>query len=658
MLCSARELGLSDDHPGLLVLPADAPVGRRRARGARPRRPRPHAQAHAEPRPTACRCSASRARSRRSPARRLTLPAIKPVPATSTSDACRSRISAPEGCGRFAGRVIRGVERRGADARRGCASASSAPGSARISALVDVTNYVMLELGRPMHVFDLDKLQGRRSTCAGAARARRCSCSTSRTVEVDASVLVHHRRLAASIGLAGIMGGETHQGRRRHDTNIFLEAAFFFPTRSQGRARRYNFSSDASHRFERGVDFANNVDGIERATRADPRDLRRRARPDASTRSARAARSASRCACAPRARARSSASPLAAKEIGAVFTRLGFRVQAKRRGASPSRRPRYRFDLAIEEDLIEEVARIHGFERIAGAAAARRRRAMRPAPRRRRSLHALRERPRRARLPGGRQLQLRRAGLGGGFRRRTRTRSGCSTRSPASMSVMRTTLLGRLVATLRVQPSRARAAHPRVRGRPRVPARPGGADGPLTVRGVRQPMRIAARGLRPGAAPSSGARRRARSTSSTSRATSRRCARRCAPALRAGAAPGAAPGPLGARPGRRRRRSGWLGELHPRWQQQVRAARSRRCCSSSTPTRSLALPLPRVPGALPLPPGACATFRSMFAENAPVQAVLDAMRGRKTAHRSGRSGCSTFTAARACQLAEKALRSG
>ena len=137
-------------------------------------------------------------------------------------------------------------------------------GQRSISALVDVTNYVMLELGRPLHVYDLDKLRGAIDVRWGR-KGEKVLLLNEQEVEVDASVLCITDD-SGVIGLGGIMGGETTKADDG-TKNVFLESAFFYPDAIQGRARRYNFTSDASHRFERGVDFDNNVDGIERATR-------------------------------------------------------------------------------------------------------------------------------------------------------------------------------------------------------------------------------------------------------------------------------------------------------------------------------------------------------------------------------------------------------
>ena len=233
------------------------------------------------------------------------------------------------------------------------------------------------------------------------------------TVEVDASVLCITDDSGA-IGLGGIMGGESTKADAA-TKNVFLESAFFWPDAIQGRARRYGFSSDASHRFERGVDFANNVDGIERATRlildicgGEPgptvdKVARLPKRKPVRMRVARAQKIIG--------------IPLAAKEMASVFSRLGFKFK-KSGDAFTVTPPSYRFDLEIEEDLIEEVARLHGFERIA-AQPPRAAAVMLP----RAGGQALAARAARApggaRLPRGDQLQLRRAGLGSGFRRRS-----------------------------------------------------------------------------------------------------------------------------------------------------------------------------------------------------------------------------------------------
>src|SRR5919198_6465790 len=232
-------------------------------------------------------------------------------------------------------------------------------GQRSISALVDVTNYVMLELGRPLHAYDVEKLRGAIDVRWGR-KGERVLLLNEQTVEVDPWVLCITDD-SGVIGLGGIMGGESTKADEgtRH---VFLESAFFWPDAIMGRARRYNFTSDASHRFERGVDFANNVDGIERATRlivdicgGEPgptEDLVARL-PERNPVRMRIARAQKVIGI-----------PVPPEEMHSAFERLA--LKQRREGETfVVEPPSYRFDLAIEEDLIEEVARLYGFERIA-----------------------------------------------------------------------------------------------------------------------------------------------------------------------------------------------------------------------------------------------------------------------------------------------------
>ncbi len=298
MLCSARELGLSDDHSGLLELPTEAKPGAdvRAALGLDDR------VLTLKLTPNRADCLSILGVAREVAAldadARSKSPQVAAVPAKNKA-VHPVRISAPEGCGRFAGRVIRNVNA-AAPTPHGCRSASSAPASARISALVDVTNYVMLELGRPLHVYDLDKLRGAIDVRWGRKGEKRAAANE-QEVEVDDSVLCITDD-SGVIGLAGIMGGETTKADEA-TKNVFLESAFFFPTRSPGRARRYNFTSDAGAplRARRGLRQQRRRHRARHA--ADPRHLRRRAGPDATT-SSRACRAQAGARCASRARRR------------------------------------------------------------------------------------------------------------------------------------------------------------------------------------------------------------------------------------------------------------------------------------------------------------------------------------------------------------------
>src|ERR1041385_3881476 len=261
MLASARELGLSSDHSGLLELPQDAKPGAdvRTVLGLDER------VMTLKLTPNRADCLSILGVAREVAALTgvaLKTPEIRKIAAKSKA-AHPVRLSNPEGCGRFAGRVIRNVDAK-APTPGWMKERLERAGQRSISALVDVTNCVMLELGRPLHVYDLDKLRGPIDVRWGR-KGEKVLLLNGDEVEVDPSVLCITDDSGA-IGLGGIMGGESTKADDA-TRNIFLESAFFWPDAIQGRARRYNFSSDASHRFERGVDFTNNLDGIERATR-------------------------------------------------------------------------------------------------------------------------------------------------------------------------------------------------------------------------------------------------------------------------------------------------------------------------------------------------------------------------------------------------------
>jgi phenylalanyl-tRNA synthetase beta chain len=617
MLASSKELGLSDDHSGLLELPADA---------------RPGADARKllglddhvmtlKLTPNRADCLSMLGVAREVSAltgARLEIPAIKKIPARNKATH-PVRISHPEGCGRFAGRVIRGVNA-AAPTPGWMKQRLERAGQRSISALVDVTNYVMLELGRPLHVYDLDKLKGPIDVRWGR-KGEQVLLLNEQTVEVDPTVLCITDD-SGVIGLGGIMGGETTKadaGTR----NVFLESAFFHPDAIQGRARRYNFSSDASHRFERGVDPANNLDGIERATRlvldlcgGEPgpvldQSVRLPRRKPVRMRAARAQKVIG--------------IPLAAKEIGAVFSRLDFKFK-KSGDVFTVTPPSYRFDLQIEEDLIEEVARIHGFERIA-AQPPRAAAVMRPAPDGRRSLHALRE-----------DLAAReyREVINYSFVEPGWEQDFAAEANPIRLlnpmnqqSVMRTSLLGSLVDLLKRNHFR-KVPRIRVFEIGRVFLRdPAAQDGPLAVRGVRQPMRIAAAAFGPALADEWQAPERAVDFFDVKGDLEALCAPlalRFEPAPHPALHPGrsaririgsAAPGEA----------VGYIGELHPKWVRKYELPQPPVVFElDAEPLLGLPTPEPRVPSRFP---PVVRDISLEFAQNTPVQAVLDALEAGK-----------------------------
>ncbi|HEX7954959.1 MAG TPA: phenylalanine--tRNA ligase subunit beta, partial [Burkholderiales bacterium] len=223
MLCSARELGLSDDHSGLLALPQNALIGTD-VRDALALDDRIFT---IKLTPNRADCLSVLGVAREVAALTdapLRCPSVTAVAAASQAT-FPVAISAPDGCGRFSGRVIRNVNARAASPDWMKQRLERA-GQRSISALVDVTNYVMLELGRPLHVYDLDKLEGGIDVRFGR-RGEKLKLLNEQTVDLDESVLAI-TDASGPIGLAGIMGGDSTKADldSRH---VFLEAAFFYP---------------------------------------------------------------------------------------------------------------------------------------------------------------------------------------------------------------------------------------------------------------------------------------------------------------------------------------------------------------------------------------------------------------------------------------------
>ena len=233
-----------------------------------------------------------------------------------------------------------------------------------ISAVVDATNYVLMELGQPMHAFDLGQLEGERIVVRRGRAGERLTLLDGKDVAVDESLLCicdAHKPVA----LAGIMGG-LDSGVGEGTTDILLESAWFAPPVIMGKARDLGLHTDASHRFERGVDPQGQVDAIERITALLLATVGGSAGP---VFMAEAAEHLPR----PRpVRLRLSrlnrvlGSALEATQVEEILQRLGMRLSALDDGWEVLA-PAARFDIAIEEDLIEEVARIHGYDRLPAA---------------------------------------------------------------------------------------------------------------------------------------------------------------------------------------------------------------------------------------------------------------------------------------------------
>ncbi len=483
MLCSARELGISDEHGGLLELAGDLPLGADVRHGLKlddmlfTLKLTPNLAHALSVYGIAREVSALTGTP-------LTTPAIAPA-TPMIQDRLPVQVEAPDLCGRFSGRVIRGVNTK-ASTPGWMVERLARCGQRSVSALVDISNYVMFEYGRPSHIFDLDRIQGGLVVRWGR-KGESLELLNGSRVELDEAVGVIADQACVE-SLAGIMGGQATAVS--DDTrNIYVEAAFWWPEAVAGRSRRFGFSTDAGHRFERGVDPALTVDHIERITHlvleicggeqtaCGPIDDQVLSLPEAQPVTMRVARAA-----------KVIGMPLTQAQCAGVFRGLGLSF-TEGDGSITVTPPSWRFDLRIEEDLIEEVVRIVGYDQLPDTPP-RAPVTARILTELRRSSHAL-----------AHQL----AGLG---YQETINFSFVEARwehelagnpdpirvlNPiaAPLSVMRSSLIGGLVSVLRHNLAR-KAARVRVFETGRVFWRDADVrDGDRTVAGVAQPMRVA-----------------------------------------------------------------------------------------------------------------------------------------------------------------------
>jgi phenylalanyl-tRNA synthetase beta chain len=480
MLCSARELGLSQDHGGLLELDEGLAPGL----SIREALDLDDTLFTLKLTPNRADCLSILGVAREVAALTdtpLRAPSATPV-AVSLDETLPVAVEASDLCGRFAGRVIRGVNARAATPAW-MKSRLERAGQRSVSALVDISNYVMLELGRPTHVFDLNRISGGLTVRWGRT-GESLELLNGQTVAVDASVGV----IAAGEtleSLAGIMGGQA-SAVTLDTQDIFVEAAFWFPEAIAGRTRKFKLSSEAAHRFERGVDFSNIVADLEYITRLlvdvcggkvgpiDDQVLNLPARAPVRMRFARCEKVLG--------------IKLDRSEIEQIFTRLGlaFESDAEALVVTP---PSYRFDLRIEEDLIEEVARVYGFERIPDVPPMARAK-MFADPENRRTPHVLRH------ALAARDYQ---EVVNFSFVETAWEQDFAGNADPikllnpiaSQLAVMRSSLLGGLVANVRHNANR-KQSRVRVFELGRVFFREAAvADGPLSVAGVRQPLALA-----------------------------------------------------------------------------------------------------------------------------------------------------------------------
>jgi phenylalanyl-tRNA synthetase beta chain len=355
MMCSEKELGLAEESAGLMVLAADAVVGQ----SIREHLDLDDHLITLKLTPNRSDCLSLNGIAREVAA--LTGTPLQAVAQASINHAGsqirKVKLTASAACPRYSGRVISGVNAKAATPAW-MVQRLQRCGLRSISALVDVTNYILLELGQPLHAFDLNKLNGDIEV-RFARDGESIKLLNEQVVALQDDMLV----IADSKGpvaLAGVMGGA---GSAVSDatTDIFLESAFFAPSAIVGKTRRLGINSDAAYRYERGVDFSGTQAALDRATQLILDICGGQAGAITEELGELPARYPVKLRVSRLLRVLGVA--LKTEEVAQILSRLGMRYQQNGEEFSVTP-PSYRFDIAIEEDLIEEVARVHGYEKI------------------------------------------------------------------------------------------------------------------------------------------------------------------------------------------------------------------------------------------------------------------------------------------------------
>ena len=358
MLCSQAELQVGEGNDGLMELPSDAPVGE----DIRAYLDLEDASIEVDLTPNRGDCLSLAGLAREVGAlyaTEVTRPVVTPVPAMH-DEVHPVEVLAPAACPRYLGRVIRNVDLsrptplwmverlRRADVRS-------------IDAAVDITNYVMLELGQPLHAFDLAEINGGiRVRMAEEGEKLVLLDGQEVTLRSDTLVIADHTR---ALAIAGVMGGE-HSGVSTSTRDIFLESAFFDQIAVAGKARSYGLHTDASHRYERGVDWKLAREAMERATglllditggEAGPivEIVNEQFLPSIAPITLRAARISQMLGM-----------EMDDSEIERLLSALGLTITAEGAGQWRVEVPSHRFDISLEVDLIEELARLYGYNRL------------------------------------------------------------------------------------------------------------------------------------------------------------------------------------------------------------------------------------------------------------------------------------------------------
>ncbi|WP_283786856.1 phenylalanine--tRNA ligase subunit beta [Bermanella sp. WJH001] len=357
MLCAEAEMGMAEQSDGLMELAHDAPVGQ----DIREYLNLDDAIIEVDLTPNRADCLSVKGLARE--VGTLNNVDVKPlnieVMAAQINDTLPVTLSAPQACPKYVGRVVKGVDVT-ATTPLWMIEKLRRSGIRSIDPIVDVTNYVLLELGQPMHAFDLAKVDGGINVRM-AADKEKLTLLDCQEIELTSDTLVIADDSKA-LAIAGVMGGE-HSGVNTETKDVFLEVAYFDPIAIAGKARNYGLHTDSSHRFERGVDYRLQNDAMERATQLIVEICGGQAGPVVNTEDEAAMPKEATVELRAQRVVDVLALELPASEIETMLTRLGMTVTANATGWTVNV-PSYRFDISIEADLIEEIARIHGYNNL------------------------------------------------------------------------------------------------------------------------------------------------------------------------------------------------------------------------------------------------------------------------------------------------------
>lgn len=357
MLCSAKELGLSEESDGLYILPADASLGM----DLRKYLELDDYMIDLSITPNRGDCLSIKGLAREVSTltnSRVSTPDIKPIKAK-IKDKLSVSIKTEAGCPRYVGRIIRGVNAQIASPiwlrerlRRS--------GLRSISAIVDITNYVMLELGQPMHAFDLDKVDKEiRVRNSKQGEKLLLLDGSEQTLDSDTMLIADSKK---PLAIAGVMGG-LESGVTTLTQNIFLESAYFAPKTIAQSRQKYQLNSDSAYRFERGIDPDTQREAIERATQLVLEIAGGEAGTVIEVASKKHLPKVRHIELAKDKIERVLGIAIPDKNVASIFKALGFTCKSKKSGWAVSV-PSFRSDIALAEDLIEELARVYGYDKI------------------------------------------------------------------------------------------------------------------------------------------------------------------------------------------------------------------------------------------------------------------------------------------------------